>query len=129
MAISTVKFSDWADAAPANGSTNGVTSDGVYDAIAESTYWVTSSTSFEDACTTAGISYWGPRLDTYVAANISNLNEGFSQLSVGGPVFGMLLLKYSDSFYGGIMTSYFVRNDRPFIRFAYQDGTYGVHRI
>lgn len=129
MSINTVKFSQWADSTPTNGSVKGVKSDGVYDAIAANKDLVSSTTSFADACSRAGISYWGTLLDTYIAAGISSLSSGYNQINFGGPIVGIVLLKHNNSYYGGILITYFIRSDRPFIKFAYANGTYGVSKI
>lgn len=97
------------------------------------TDWTTSTTSFTDACSKLGIySGIGAVLDSlkttinsYTNSTINNKVD-ISQ----GPNFFMIFGKANDSYFTGILLSYFYSDSsRQPIMFTYSNGTYVVKKI
>ena len=84
----------------------------------------TGTTSFS----TLGIGFLGNALDR-IASSISTSNTGFYSVQSGGPIYHVILCKYSDSYYSGYVTTYSNVESFYSARFTYQDGTYSVYII
>lgn len=88
--------------------------------------WITSTTSFLDCTHPTGISdNFGNALDGLHADISSYTNNQISTkgLSSGGPYFGTIFLKVSNSYYGGLMFGYY---GSVVLAFKYSNGTYSI---
>ena len=88
----------------------------------------TSTISFTDAGTKAGIQYGLDHADL-VHSNISNLSTGIFMMETSGPKLGVVLFKYTNVYYSGIILYYFARNERKPLYFVYENGTYGIKTL
>lgn len=120
------------DSVPTAGSNNAVSSGGtktyVDNAVDAIKYLTTSTTSFTDAGTKAGIQY-GAEYADIIHYRIADLSTGIFMLETSGPKLGVVLFKYTNNYYSGIILNYFAMNERKPIYFVYQTGTYGIRTL
>ncbi len=88
----------------------------------------TSTISFANAGSIAGIQYGSDHADI-IHSNIANLSTGIFNMDTYGPKIGVVLFKYSDVYYAGIILYYFAMNERKPLYFVYQSGTYGIKTL
>ena len=105
----------------------------LYNKVNQYTDWVTSTTSFADACSKIGI-YSGIGA---VLLNLKNNVAGYADNSLNtrvdasqGPVYFMLVGKANNNYYTGILLSYFYNDtSRQPVMFTYYNGTYAVKKL
>lgn len=92
----------------------------------EQTKTYKSSTSFANAYPDSlshTLRFLGTALDS-VNSNIGSYNTGMIHVASGGPVYGIALFKYTNSYYGGFVMTYL--QGAPIVAFSYYNGTRSI---
>lgn len=86
----------------------------------------TSTTSFASAYPDSAshtLRYLGQALDT-VQSSIGSRSSGFHSITSSGPVYGVYLFKYSNTYFGGYVATYMQKS--PIVCFSYNNGTRSI---